>query len=98
MQDSDDILNAIGGRCFMKSPAAPLMAAAFHPVWGYTPAAPEGVDTFHLSVLPPVRPTIALLRTPRFPQRSGHLLLLLLIGFAAFIGKRQHIFPVHLVI
>src|SRR6202140_1523310 len=53
------------------------MAAAFRPVWGYTPAAPEGVDTFHLSVLPPVRPTIALLRTPRFPQRSGHLLRLL---------------------
>src|SRR5947207_6702159 len=53
------------------------MAAAFRPVCGYTPAAPEGVDTFHLSVLPPVRPTIALLRIPRFPQRSGHLLLLL---------------------
>src|SRR6266545_3393915 len=53
------------------------MAAAFRPVWGYTPAAPEGADTFDLSVRPPVRPTIALLRTPQFPQRSGHLFLLL---------------------
>src|SRR6202790_140728 len=53
------------------------MAAAFRPVWGYTPAAPEGADTFDLSVLPPVRPTIALPRTPRFLQRSGHLFPLL---------------------
>src|SRR3954451_20930211 len=53
--------------------SVPLTAAAFHPVWGDTPAAPDVVDRFDSSAPAPVRPTIAPHHILRCTQESGRL-------------------------
>src|SRR6516225_2047136 len=80
-------------QCSSRWPSALLAAAAYRPVLVYTLASPEGVDKFDLSALAPVRPTIALRRIPRCPQRSGRLPRLLRHWLCS-IGRQmpEHLF------
>src|SRR6516164_9287260 len=61
--------------CIMQPTSAPLMGAVSRPALVYTPAVRDVVDRFGFSALASVRPTIALVRTPRCPRTSGHRLL-----------------------
>src|SRR5215469_5718583 len=63
--------------CIMQPPSALLTAAVSHLASVCTPAGQEVVDRFGSSALAPVRPTIALRRTLRYPRTFGRRLLLL---------------------
>ncbi len=52
VQDSDDILNAIGGRCFMKSPSGCQAFAPLRPAWRFLPASPVSARKSHSPVVP----------------------------------------------